>query len=227
MNKLRELDLKLGTWIAKKSGLVISTEASMGGARLPFPTLLTAEKYECDLGKMVEEVFPRGLLLADSTERWQRIVEITGPQGTIDPELWKHIQKFRHLTRVKRVVRDRVITTAYVTFLALMHQTDATTIGDFKYHDSGIGTGDEAVGDTGLGTPWGGTRDVGTQVASTNTYTSVATTTYNATKAITEHGLFNASSSVTLMDRTKFAAINVVDTNQIQWTFVITYTAGG
>jgi hypothetical protein len=126
-----------------------------------------------------------------------------------------------------RVVKNHCVTTAYVTFLALMHQTDATTIGDFKYHDSGIGTGDEAVGDVGLGTPWGGARDVGTQVASTNTYTSVATTTYNATKAITEHGLFNASSSVTLMDRTKFAAINVVDTNQIQWTFVITFTAGG
>ena len=68
---------------------------------------------------------------------------------------------------------------------------------------------------------------MGTQVASTNTYTSVATTTYNATKAITEHGLFNASSGVTLMDRSKFAAINVVDTNQIQWTYVLTLTAGG
>ena len=137
------------------------------------------------------------------------------------PELWKEDKKSR------RKVKNKCITTAYVTFLALMHQTDATTIGDFKYHDSGIGTGAEAVGDVGLGTPWGGARDVGTQVASTNTYTSVATTTYNATKAITEHGLFNASTSVTLMDRTLFAAINVVDTNQIQWTFVVTFTAGG
>jgi hypothetical protein len=194
---------------------------------LKFQTLLRAEKYECDLGKMAGEVFPNGLILPDSTERWQRIVEVTGPQGIKDPELWRHLQKFRHQTSMKRVVRNKVITTAYVTFLALMHQTDATTIGDFKYHDSGIGTGDEAVGDTGLGTPWSGARDVGTQVASTNTYTSVATTTYNTTKAITEHGLFNASTSVTLMDRTKFAAINVVDTNQIQWTFVITFTAGG
>ena len=126
-----------------------------------------------------------------------------------------------------RHVVNKVVTTAYVNFLASMHQTAATTIGDFKYHDSGIGTVAEAVGDTGLGTPWGGARDVGTQVASTNTYKSVGTTTYNATNAITEHGLFNASTGVTLMDRTVFAAINVVDTNQIEFTFQITYAAGG
>ncbi len=137
------------------------------------------------------------------------------------PELWKEDK------RARRRVIDKCITTAYVTFLALMHQTDTTTIGDFKYHDSGIGTGDEGVGDVGLGTPWGGARNVGTQVASTNTYQSVATTTYNATKAITEHGLFNADSGVTLMDRTKFAAINVVSGNQIQFTYTITFTAGG
>jgi len=137
------------------------------------------------------------------------------------PELWREKKTGR------RLVKNKCITTAYVTFLALMHQTDATTIGDFKYHDSGIGTNAEDAGDTALQTPWGGARDVGTQVASTNTYTSVATTTYNATKAITEHGLFNASSGVTLMDRTKFTALNVVDTNQIQWTFTVTFTAGG
>ena len=140
---------------------------------------------------------------------------------TSHPELYKEIKSGR------RQVKDRVITTAYCTFLALMHQTDTTVIGDFKYHDSGIGTGDEAIGDIGLGVAWGGARDIGTQVASTNTYTSVATTTYNTTKAITEHGLFSASSGATLMDRSKFAAINVVDTNQIQWTYVLTLTAGG
>jgi hypothetical protein len=138
-----------------------------------------------------------------------------------------HPHLYKEIKSGERVVKDKCITTAYVTFLALMHQTDATTIGDFKYHDSGIGTNAEAIGDVGLQTPWGGSRDTGTQVASTNTYTSVATTTYNATKAITEHGLFNAASGVTLMDRSVFSAINVVSGNQIQWTYVLTLTAGG
>ncbi len=137
------------------------------------------------------------------------------------PELYEEIQED------KRVVKNKCITTAYVTFLALMHQTDSATIGDFKYHDSGIGTASEGTADTGLGTVWGGARDTGTQVASTNTYTSVATTTYNTTKAITEHGLFNSTSGATLMDRSVFSAINVVNTDSIQWMSVITFTAGG
>jgi hypothetical protein len=136
------------------------------------------------------------------------------------PEYWKEDKKSRR-------VSFKSITTAYCEYLALMHETEAAGIGDFKYHDSGIGTTAENITDTGLGTPWGGSRDVGTQVSSGVTYTSVATTTYNASKAITEHGLFNASSGVTLMDRSVFAAINVVDTNQIEWTYVITFVAGG
>jgi len=132
-------------------------------------------------------------------------------------------------TDVRRVVRDKVVTDAFVNFVVDQLQTEDSTFGDFKYHDSGIGTGNEAAGDTALGTPWGGSRDVGTQTegASANIYKSVATTTYNASKAITEHGLFNASSGGTLMDRTKFTAINVVDTNQIEFTFQITFSSGG
>jgi len=137
------------------------------------------------------------------------------------PELYKEVKKG------KRVVNGRCITTAYCTFLALMHQTETTVIGDFKYHDSGIGVGAEAASDVGLGTPWGGARDIGSQVADGVTYTSVATTTYNATKAITEHGLFSAATGATLMDRSVFAALNVVSGNQIQWTYTITFTAGG
>ena len=122
-----------------------------------------------------------------------------------------------------------MVTTAFVNFLVdSLEGTQADWI-NFKYHDSGIGVAAEAVGDTGLGTPWGGARDTGTQIDGTtaNIYKSVATTTYNATKAITEHGLFNAAAAGTLMDRSVFAAINVVDTNAIEWTFTITFTAGG
>lgn len=123
----------------------------------------------------------------------------------------------------------KCITDAFVNFIVDQLQAETSVFGDFKYHDSGIGAGAEAAGDTGLGTPWGGARDVGTQTegATANIYKSVATTTYNATKAITEHGLFNASSSVTLMDRTLFSAINVVSGNAIEWTFQVTFTSGG
>jgi len=129
----------------------------------------------------------------------------------------------------KRVIKHRVVTDAFVAFVVDQLQAETSTFGDFKYHDTGIGTGAEAAADTALGTAWGGARDVGTQTegATANIYKSVATTAYNATKAITEHGLFNVSSAGTLMDRTVFAAINVISGDSIEWTYRITFTAGG
>ena len=96
-----------------------------------------------------------------------------------------------------------------------------------------LGTGNEDIADVGLGTPRDGARDVGTQVqgASAVAYKSVATTTYNATKQS-----LSMVCSIrwcwrpwwwTLMDRSKFAAINVVATNQIEWTYELTIAAGG
>ena len=139
------------------------------------------------------------------------------------PSFWKENKGGR------RVIKHRVVTDAFVAFVVDQLQAEDSTFGDFKYHDSGIGVGAEAAGDTALGTPWGGSRDTGTQIegATGNIYKSVATTTYNATKAITEHGLFLASSAGTLMDRTVFSAINVVSGNAVEWTFQITFSSGG
>jgi hypothetical protein len=123
----------------------------------------------------------------------------------------------------------KCITDDFVEFVVDQLQTETSAFGDFKYHDSGIGTDAEAAGDSALGTAWGGSRDIGTQTegATANIYKSVATTTYNDTKAITEHGLFNASADGILMDRTLFSAINVVLGNAIEWTFQVTVTSGG
>ena len=141
---------------------------------------------------------------------------------TSHPELYKEVKGG------KRVVRNRKVTDAYATLLVDELQASQATHSTFKYHDSGIGTTAEDATDTALVTPWGGARDVGTQTeTSAKVYKSVATTTYNATKAITEHGLFNADAAGTLMDRSVFAAINVVSGNQIQWTYELTVSSGG
>jgi hypothetical protein len=115
-----------------------------------------------------------------------------------------------------RTVRDKVVTTAFVDFVVDQLQTETSAFGDFKYHACGLGVGDEAVGDTALGTDSGIARETGTQTETDHdTYKSVATMTMDATEAITEHGIFNAAEAGTLMDRTKFSAINVVSGNQI------------
>ena len=58
-------------------------------------------------------------------------------------------------------------------------------------------------------------------------YKSVGTITYTTTKAITEHGLFNIVTAGILMDRHTFTAINVVNTDQIEFTYELTVNDGG
>lgn len=139
--------------------------------------------------------------------------------------------------RCREVKKDRrkvkkCVTTAFATLLVDALQAQATPLANmalFKYHDSGTGTVAEAVGDVGLGTACGEARDTGTQEegATGVIYKSVATHTYAGAFAITEHGLFNASTGVTLMDRSKFSAINVAIGEKIAFDYQLTVTAGG
>lgn len=126
------------------------------------------------------------------------------------------------------VLSYRVVTTAFVNFVVDQLQTETSVFGDFKYHDAGVGTTDPAITDTDIETTDGESRATGTQTESAaNAYQSVGTVSYTTTKAVTEHGLFNASTGPTLMDRSEFAAINVVSGDSIQFTYTLTLTAGG
>lgn len=124
------------------------------------------------------------------------------------------------------VVSRKVITTVGVNFLAtaFINTVEPEVI---NFHDSGTGAGAEAVGNTTI-TAAGPSRVSGTQSnPSANVYRSVATISYTGTLAITEHGLFTASTSGTLWDRSLFSAINVVNGDSIQFTYDLTLTAGG
>ncbi len=137
--------------------------------------------------------------------------------------------RFREEKKDRRLVINRVVTDAFVDFVVDQLQTETSAFGDFKYHEMGLGTQAENANETALQTSTGIARATGTQTegASSNIYKSVGTITADTTENITEHGLFNASSGVTMMDRTKFTAINVVSGNQIEFTFQITFSSGG
>lgn len=127
------------------------------------------------------------------------------------------------------LVSTRVVTTAFVNLMVDQLQTETSVWGDFKYHDSGVGTTNPAVGDTAIETTDGEARATGNQGegASANIYKSVGTISYTTSKAITEHGIFNTSDSATLLDRSEFDAINVVSGDSIEFTYQLTCTAGG
>jgi hypothetical protein len=125
------------------------------------------------------------------------------------------------------LLSTRVVTNAGVAYLA------ANFIGTnapnaFNFHDCGTGTNAESVSDTALQTPYGGARATGTQSnPSAPVYRTVGTISFTSTLAITEHGVFSASSSGTLWDRSVFSAINVVSGDSIQFTYNLTINAGG
>lgn len=140
-----------------------------------------------------------------------------------------------HYTDEFRFVRDKKVTDVFCEDIVDNLIAEVSAFGDYKYHHSGTGVGAEDATDTALGTPELDARTTGTQVEdSSKVYKSIATETFDGAAAITEHGLFNTAGAggppVTggiLMDRTVFAAINVVATNQIEWTFTISFTSGG
>jgi hypothetical protein len=108
-------------------------------------------------------------------------------------------------------------------------------------HFHGIGTGvvAEATTDTALGTELtteynpNSTRATGTtSETSANIYQTVATNTLDSgTPAVTEHGVFSSATvgAGVLLDRSKFAAINLVGANGdgLQTDYRATFAAGG
>ena len=122
-----------------------------------------------------------------------------------------------------------LVTTAFAQFMVDQLQAETSVWGDFKFHDSGVGTTAAAISDTDIETTDGESRVTGSQTegATADIYKSVGTITYTTSKAITEHGLFSIVTAGTLMDRHVFAAINVVNTDSIEFTYELTVNDGG
>lgn len=134
------------------------------------------------------------------------------------------------------VVSTRLITNAGVNFLASAFNNNATNVGLFKFHGFGTGTTAESAGDTALVTELttqyavDNTRPTGSQGAASNVYTTVGTLSPDSggTIAITEHGIFSASSGTTLWDRSVFSAVNLVaGSDSLQVTYNLTLSSGG
>lgn len=133
------------------------------------------------------------------------------------------------------LVSMRVVTDTGVGFIVDAFQ-NLVEAENMKYHGLGTGTNAEAAGDTALQTELtteynpNSTRATGTTTegASGNIYRTVATNTIDSgTPAVTEHGVFSASSAGVLLDRSKFAAINMVANDGLQTTYDLTLASGG
>ncbi len=135
------------------------------------------------------------------------------------------------------LLSTKLVTDVGVAFIVDAFQALAT-INNMKYHGFGTGTTAENQTDTALVTELtteyvvNSTRPTGSQTegATGNIYRTVGTLSPDSggTLAITEHGIFSANAAGTLLDRSKFAAVNVVaSADSFQVTYDLTLTAGG
>lgn len=134
------------------------------------------------------------------------------------------------------LVSTKLVTDAGVAYLVDDWDGGANVIDNFNYHGCGTGTTAEAAGDTALVTESttalnpDSTRATGTKSQpSANVMRTVGTVTFDGAAAITEHGVFSqaATGGGTLLDRSVFSAINVTSGDSIQFTYSLTWSAGG
>lgn len=129
----------------------------------------------------------------------------------------------------RREVFNKCVTTAGVEFIVDAFQ-NIVELEIMKYHAMGTGVGGELPANVALGNEVE-SRVSGTQVegGSANVYKTVATIPVAAgPHAITEHGILSQLAvGGVLLDRSVFAAINVINGDSIQFSFELTVIAGG
>jgi len=137
--------------------------------------------------------------------------EVRNPDGTLKMDLG--------LQSVKKV------TTAFCKVLvdALVQSSAAALVHSYYYHKMGTGSTAEASGDSNLVTPanvYG--SGVQTHGASSLIYSTSGIITAISALSIREHGLFNASTGGTLLDRSTVATIDLITDDQVTWTYSLT-----
>lgn len=103
--------------------------------------------------------------------------------------------------------------------------TTGTEFADFDFHEVGTSSQAEANTDTALITTTSIARATGTPTDADPIYRSVATITADTTETWQEHGIFNNSSGVALMDRSLTGGQSVVNLDQVQYTYELTCAA--
>lgn len=117
-------------------------------------------------------------------------------------------------------VKNLVVTVGKNFIASRMKDTTDTAMTHMAI---GSGTTAAAVGDTALGTQLGRVSLTSTTVTTNNVAYVATFPAGTGTGAVTEAGLFNASSSGTMLCRTVFSVINkgAADTLGITWTVTV------
>ena len=136
-----------------------------------------------------------------------------------------HIQVFDSEGNLKeeQTVKNLVVTTGLNHIANRLGASSPAT--RMSHMEVGTGTASPAAGNTALGSAIASSRvSLTTQTVSTNTVEYVGDfPAGTGTGAVTEAGVFNASSSGTMLCRTTFSVVNkgAADTLKITWTLTV------
>lgn len=126
------------------------------------------------------------------------------------------------------VVSCRLVSAAFANYIVASLQNSTTAPMDvFKYHAVGTGSAAESNTDTTLGTEIE-SREIGTQIegSSANIFKSVATVTFTGTHSVSEHAVFSAATTGTMLDRSLLTpADDVIALDEIEYTYQLTISA--
>jgi hypothetical protein len=100
--------------------------------------------------------------------------------------------------------------------------TTGSEYADFDNHEVGTSSQAESNDDTALIATSGIARAAGTPTDSDPIYQNVGTITADASETWEEHGLFNNTTGVALMDRSLTGGQAVVSSDQVQYTYQLT-----
>jgi len=156
-------------------------------------------------------------------ESYQRVNDVKRHVGTLIGKLSIRVKHPDEDWVDLGTVSEAIVTQgAIAQIISVLQGGSAATLQSFRFHASGTGNAAEASSNISLGAEVE-SRESGTQVSlGAGNYRSVATHAYAAEFAITEHGLFSASSGGVLFDRSKFAPILVGAGTSIEFTYDLT-----
>lgn len=121
-------------------------------------------------------------------------------------------------------ISGALVTSAFVSEIVdeLVSAT-GSEFADFDYHEVGTSSTAESNAHTALQTSSGIARATGTPTDSDPDYDSVATITADASETWAEHGIFNNLTGAAMMDRNLTGGQAVVSSDQVEYTYSITF----
>lgn len=130
------------------------------------------------------------------------------------------------------LVSVREVTSAFAAHLADCFTTSGDVLDNFNQHKMGAGSTAETSSQTALVTAQAGAQGgtgnaAATHGATSNIYRTVGTLTAGSAYGCREHGVFNASTLGTMLDRSVVTNIDLNTDDVVTWTYELTINAGG